>query len=56
MAEKDDKFVVVINGQRASGLLTEADAKKEAAARKPAQENTEDEKKPKVEVLQNLFG
>ena len=56
MAEKDDKFVVVINGQRASGLLTEDEAKKEAAARKPTKESTEDEKKPKVEVLRNLFG
>jgi hypothetical protein len=56
MAEKDEKFVVVVNGQRASGLLSEADAKKEAAARKPTQESAAKEGQPKVEVKRNLFG
>ena len=56
MAEKDEKFVVVINGQRASGLLSEDEAKKEAAARKPTQESAKPGEQPKVEVKQNLFG
>jgi hypothetical protein len=57
MADKNDKeFVVVVNGQRASGLLTEDDAKKEAAKHQPTQESTGNRQKPKVEVKQNLCG
>jgi len=56
MVEKDDKFVVVVDGKRASGLLTEDEAKQEAAKHQPTQESTGDEKKPKVEVKMNLFG
>jgi hypothetical protein len=57
MSDKTDnkEFVVVVNGQRASGLLSEAEAKQEAAKRKPTQESSGPEA-PKVEVKQNLFG
>lgn len=56
MADEKKEFVVVVNGQRASGLLTEDDAKKEAANRKPTQESGDQAAKPQVEVKQNLFG
>jgi hypothetical protein len=56
MADDKKEFVVVVNGQRASGLLTEDEAKKEAAKRKPTQESTPAAEQPKVEVKQNLFG
>jgi hypothetical protein len=55
MSDEKKDFVVVVNGQRASELLSEAAAKQEAAKRQPTQES-EKSGQPKVEVKQNLFG
>jgi hypothetical protein len=55
MEEKEYKFVLIIDGKRVSGLLSEDDAKKEATKHKPTQES-EKGCQPKVEVKQNLFG
>ena len=53
----DGKFVVVENGQRASGLIDTAEkAQQEAAKRRPTNESQGDTKAPTVEVKQNLFG
>ena len=54
MADKNDKeFVVVVDGKRASGLLTEDEAKKKAATLQPTQES-EKGCQPRVEIKQNL--
>lgn len=50
----DGKFVVVENGQRASGLMSAEDAQKEATKRKPTNESQNPQ--PHVEVKQNLYG
>ena len=56
MTDKNDKeFVVVVNGQRASGLLTEDEAKKKAAMLQPTQES-EKGCQPKAEVKQHICG
>lgn len=56
MSDEKKEFVVVVNGQRASGLLSESEAKEEVKKRQPTQESTPAAETPKVEVKQNLFG
>ena len=51
----DGKFVVVENGQRASNLMSQEEAQKEASRRKPTNESS-GQPAPSVEVKQNLFG
>ena len=53
MSDEKKDYVVVVNGQRASGLLNEDDAKKEAAKCQLTQES-EKGCQSKVEVKQNL--
>ena len=54
----DKQFVVVENGQRASGLIpTQEQASAEAARRQKVVENQGDgAQAPKIETKQNLFG
>lgn len=52
---KDKDFVVVENGQRASGLQSQESAQQDAAERKRLNEAQGDQA-PTVEVKQNLFG
>lgn len=52
----DGKYIIVENGQRSSGLMSEEDARKEATKRQPANESKGNSDKTKVEVKQNLFG
>lgn len=52
-----EQFVVVENGQRASGTMSEQQAQQEANRRRQLAENQGAEAPaPKVEVKQNLFG
>jgi hypothetical protein len=55
----DKQFVVVENGQRASGLIpTQEQASQEATTRRKVVEENKgaDAPAPKIEVKQNLFG
>lgn len=59
MAEeiKDEKkFVVVINGQRASQTMTESEAHTEAKKRQTQTNENQSAKTPAVQVKQNLCG
>lgn len=51
----DGKFVVVENGQRSSGLMSQEQAQQEAAKRKPTNESA-GQPTPTIEVKQNIFG
>ena len=56
--QADKQFVVVENGQRASGLQTQEQAEQDAAARRRqlSEDKGTEAPAPKVEVKQNLFG
>ncbi len=54
----DGKHIVIVNGQRVTGPLTEAEANAEAEKRRKAinERAGDPAQKPKVQVARNLFG
>jgi hypothetical protein len=54
----DGKHVVIVDGQRVTGPLTEAEANAEAEKRRRAinERAGDPAHKPKVQVMRNLFG
>jgi hypothetical protein len=54
MEEKEDKFVLIIDGKRVSGLLSEDEAEKKASKLQSTLESTQS-KTPKVDVKQHLL-